>query len=109
MSAFPWGTFLINLVGCTLPTSIAFSFSGCTSKNTVFFPFTWVFSAFTSETAYLFYDNEITKAAWNAVPNGRGRLLGALIGRFRSPSTQAFYYRAGAALRYFQHVCRYIA
>lgn len=86
-SAFPWSTFLINIIGCTLLTFIAFSFSGHMSKNTVFFLFTGVFGAFTtmstftSETVYLFYDNEIMKAAWNVVLNGGGCLLGAFIGR----------------------------
>ena len=86
-SEFPWGTFLVNIVGCTLLTFVAFSFSGYMSKNTVFFLFTGVFGAFTtmstftSETVYLFYENEMLRAAWNVVLNGGGCLLGAFIGR----------------------------
>ncbi|MDD2410260.1 MAG: CrcB family protein [Candidatus Methanomethylophilaceae archaeon] len=87
-SEFPWGTFLVNIVGCTLLTFVAFSFSGYMSKNTVFFLFTGVFGAFTtmstftSETVYLFYENEMLRAAWNVVLNGGGCLLGAFAGRF---------------------------
>lgn len=87
-SAFPWSTFLVNIIGCTLMAFIAFSFSDQLSKNTVFFLFTGVFGAFTtmstftSETAYLFYENEMIKAAWNVALNGGGCLLGAFAGRF---------------------------
>lgn len=87
-SAFPWSTFLVNIIGCTLLTFIAFSFSDQLSKNTVFFLFTGVFGAFTtmstftSETVYLFYENEMMKAACNVALNGGGCLLGAFAGRF---------------------------
>lgn len=88
MSEFPWGTFLVNMVGCTLLTFVAFSLSGNMSKNMELFLFTGVFggfttmSTFTLETVNLFYENEMLKAAWNVILNGGGCLLGAFAGRF---------------------------
>ncbi|MGE0014717.1 MAG: CrcB family protein [Candidatus Methanomethylophilaceae archaeon] len=57
------------------PDKMPFLFTGVFGASTTM-------STFTSETVYLFYDNEMLKAAWNAVLNGRGCLLGAFAGRF---------------------------
>ncbi|HKM09811.1 MAG TPA: fluoride efflux transporter CrcB [Candidatus Methanomethylophilaceae archaeon] len=87
---FPWGTFIVNFIGCVILTFMVFSFSGQMSKNTMFFLFTGVLGAFTTmstftlETVNLFYDNEMMKAAFNVVLNGGVCLLGAFAGRFLS-------------------------
>jgi fluoride exporter len=87
-STFPWGTFLVNIIGCTLLALLTFSVSGQMSANMKFFVFTGIFggfttmSTFTVETVSLFYDDQMLKALENILLNGGGCLLGAFIGRY---------------------------
>jgi fluoride exporter len=85
---FPWGTFLVNIIGCTLLAFLTFSVSGQMSSNMKFFAFTGIFGAFTTmstftvETVSLFYDGEMLKSFENVMLNGGACLLGAFAGRY---------------------------
>lgn len=86
--SFPWGTFAVNIIGCTLLALLTFSISGQMSGSMKLFIFTGIFGAFTTmstftvETVSLFYDDQMVKALENILLNGGACLLGAFIGRY---------------------------
>jgi len=87
-SQFPWGTLLVNLVGCTLLAFLFFSFGDQMSDTVRYFLFIGVFGAFTTmstftlDTVTLFYDGHILSALENVILNGGVCLLGAFLGRY---------------------------
>ena len=87
-TSFPWGTFLFNIIGCTLLAFMTFSLSGMMSDTMRFFIFTGIFGAFTTmstftvETVTLFFDGAMGKALGNVCLNAGTCLLGAFAGRY---------------------------
>jgi CrcB protein len=85
---FPWGTFAVNFIGCTLLALLVFSLGDIMSNTMKFFVFTGIFGAFTTmstfslETVTLFYNGEMLKALENVLLNGGVCLLGAVVGRY---------------------------
>lgn len=85
---FPWATFIVNIVGCTLAAFLMFKFGSGMDKMFYTALFTGVFGAFTTmstfsiDTIKLFVNEEYLSAIFNFVINAVLCVCGAAIGRW---------------------------
>ncbi len=90
---FPWATFIVNIVGCTLAAYLMFSFSGNMDETAKCFLFVGIFGAFTTfstfsiDTVNLVVDKEYLEAAGNFVLNALFCVGGGFLGWFISTLT----------------------
>ncbi len=84
---FPWATFIVNIIGCTLAAFLMFRFGLDMGSETRTFLFVGIFGAFTTlstfsiDTVNLFFDEKYVDAFANFVLNAVVCLAGAFIGK----------------------------
>lgn len=87
---FPWGVFIVNIVGCTLAAFMMFKFGDSMGPNAMSFLFVGIFggfttfSTFTTDTVNMVINHQMLEAALNFVLNAVLCLCGAFIGWFLS-------------------------
>lgn len=85
---FPWATFIVNIVGCTLAAFLMFRFSGNMDEVFRVFLFVGIFGAFTTmstfsiDTVKLFINEDYILALTNVLINAVLCVAGAFLGRF---------------------------
>ncbi|MCB5280153.1 MAG: CrcB family protein [Candidatus Cloacimonetes bacterium] len=87
-STFPWSTFVVNFIGCTLIALIFFAYGHAMPELVRYFLFIGIFGAFTTmstftlETVTLFSDGQLSTAFLNWFMNAGVCLFGAFAGRY---------------------------
>ena len=84
--SFPWATFIVNIIGCTLAAFIAFRFTGLSqmTKSFVIIGFMGALttmSTFTTDSMMMLDDGRFGALAFNVFLNVGICLLGAVAGR----------------------------
>ena len=85
---FPWATFIVNIIGCTLAAFIMFRFSGNMDELSRTMIFVGIFGAFTTmstfsiDTVKLFIGEEYMSAVCNVFMNAIICVAGAFAGRW---------------------------
>ena len=85
-TSFPWATFIVNIVGCTLASFIAFRFTGLSQMTKSFIVIGFMgalttMSTFTTDTMMMLDDGRYGTLAFNVFLNVGICLLGAIAGR----------------------------
>lgn len=86
-SEFPWATFVVNLIACTVAAFVVFGFTGRmdeTVRGLVvvgFFGAMSTMSTFTTESVTMLFDGLYTRFVMNVTLNVAVCLIGAIIGR----------------------------
>lgn len=86
-SEFPWATFVVNLIACTLASFVVFGFAGRMNEMVRclmvvgFFGAMSTMSTFTTESVRFLFDSEYGRFTLNVVLNVGVCLVGAIIGR----------------------------
>ena len=98
---FPWTTFIVNIIGCTVASFLMFRYGmdmGDTLKTMVFVGFFGAFttmSTFSIDTINLVADGSYWLAAGNVVLNSAVCIAGAAVGRclatIRAPSRRLYH------------------
>ena len=83
-SEFPWATFAVNLIACTLASFVVFGFTGRMNEMVrclIVVGFFGAMSTFTTESVRFLFDSEYGRFVLNVVLNVGVCLVGAIIGR----------------------------